>query len=558
MRSLLLALAILVLFGATNAAAAPLITIKGRTTLRVVGIYPGDDGAILVGRLLDRDLDTGIAGRVVRVELLHEGRRQTFRAQTDAEGEFRITLPPGLQTYQVEARFTGDDSYAADAPPPEALDVTKLTPEIGLEMDRELDLSQPQHRLELVTRAEGRNVSLPVSVRLEGSGELARVTTDENGRAALSIPTERLGTPGPLTIVARFAGNGELNPTRAQHEALLVSSVTLTMQAERTAVQPEEKLRLTGSVSDARGALDGATIGLEAMGRHVASTLSERGRFRFELRAEDFPPGPVDLVARFSPTVLWRRPAASPSVQVTVLPPTPIPPRLYLIPVVMTALIMLALLAVRFWPDLRLREPREQEESPAPDDPAPEPIESGVRLSRTSLRSFVKPAFDLHGTVWNPVDRKPVAGARVLLRRDEDSVEVLALTSDQTGRFGAKDLPAGTLRVEVSKPGFVSESFRAQIPHRGNLHGLRVDLVEVRVRLLEIYRTRAVSLLPRQKLWARWTPRELCHHVGSRAGRRDPGLEGLSRLLEQAYWSATPPGEALLTRARSLADEILG
>lgn len=538
---------------ARPAAAAPVVTVKGRTAVQIVGIYPGDDGAVLVGRLLDKDLDVGIPERTVEISLRLRGARRTFRARTDAEGEFRIVLPPGRQAYEVEARFTGDGSYAPDAPPSQSMDITKLTPEIGLEMDRELDLTAPRHELRIVTRAEGRNVSIPLELGVEGGPGLGVQTTDANGRRTVSLPAERLGGPGPVTIVARFAGDAELNPARARREALVVSAVTVTLSAERSAVEPEEELALTGRVTDARGPVTGATVGLEAMGRHVASVLTEeRGSFRFELRARDFPPGPLDLVARFTPTAIWRRPAVSPGVQVTVLPPTPIPARLYLIPVAVTALIMLALLMVRFWPALRSEETDEDAGASVQVEADPEPVESGVRLARTSLRSIVKPAFDLHGTVWNPVDRCAVQGARIVVD-DGQGRSVLELFSDAAGRFAIPGLPAGAHRIVVSRPGFVSEAFQVTIPHRGNLHGVRVDLVEVRVRLLEIYREAARPLLPGVQLWARWTPRELARHVGSRAGRRNPELEGLTRVLEQAYWSAAPAEEVLLERARELA-----
>ena len=124
------------------------------------------------------------------------------------------------------------------------------------------------------------------------------------------------------------------------------------------------------------------------------------------------------------------------------------------------------------------------------------------------------------------------------------------------GRFSTTDLPAGMFKVTVSRGGYVSESFRCQIPHRGTLNGLRVDLVQVRVRVLEMYRDAALPLLPNEECWAHWTPRDLVHHLGRRAGRRHVVLEKLTRLLERVYWAREPAEESVLPQARDLASGV--
>jgi hypothetical protein len=547
---------LLLLLWAPAAHAAPSILVKGRTVLRFIGIYPGDDGPTLVGVLQDKDLGSGIPDRTVEVVLTHEGRRAILRARTDAEGKFRLTLPSGQQAYQLEARFDGDMTYAPVAPQSSAMDITKLTPEIELNIARELDMARPTHELRVVTRAEGKNISLPLELTLERGQRLDRLTTDATGAATLRLPTARLGGPGPVTLLARFAGDLELNPVTGQAETVLVTKVQLTLTAKQHAVQTDEELHLAGTVADSRGGIGNATVSLEAMGRHVTSALSDAdGSFSFDLRAKDFPPGPLDLVARFTPAMIWRKAASSASVQVIILPPTPIPVRLYAIPVVITALIMLALLSIRYWPGLRRRRPQVEQEQPLAE-PAPEPVASGVRLARTSLRSLVKPASDIHGVVWDPVDRGPVAGARVQIEHEGGRGTILELHTDAAGNFRAPGLAAGTHRVRVAKQGYVSERFVIQIPHRGSLHGIRVDLVQVRVRLLELYREVALALLPSEQLWARWTPRELARHVGGKRGRRDHNLESLTRMLEQAYWAADPADEGLLNNARELARSL--
>jgi hypothetical protein len=175
-----------------------------------------------------------------------------------------------------------------------------------------------------------------------------------------------------------------------------------------------------------------------------------------------------------------------------------------------------------------------------------------VRLARRTLRSMMSQALDITGEVWDAVESRLLPGARVTVRGGGDAV---SLTTDGRGRFTSGPLQAGSHQVSVSLAGYVSERFTVQLPHRGTFHGLRVDLVPVRIRMLEIYKQTALPLLPREALWGCWTPRELMYHRGRRSGRRSPPLEGLTLLLERAYWSPLTVDEGQLERARELAGQ---
>lgn len=84
--------------------------------------------------------------------------------------------------------------------------------------------------------------------------------------------------------------------------------------------------------------------------------------------------------------------------------------------------------------------------------------------------------------------------------------EAQTIHSDDEGRFALEELPASEYELRISREGYVSETFAATIPHRGALRGVRVDLIPIRVRILEIYRVAALPLLPKPRHWARWTP----------------------------------------------------
>jgi hypothetical protein len=451
----------------------------------------------------------------------------------------------------VTARFGGDREYAPEWPGPQEVDVTKQNLELDVEVDTELDAARPEQVVKLRARAGATSVEgVAVAIRTERGRHLARVTSGKGGRATATIPTASLGGPGPSALVFHFAGNEQLNATTVRYELMLTTPVQVDLHAEQLRVDADGEILLGGTVKDLRGPIQGATVGVEAMGRHAASALSDaEGRFRIRLPASDYPPGAVDLVARYTPAVIWRRPAASPVLQLAILAPRPIPLRDYFIPALVTALVIALLALVRFGPALRARFFR-LERQPAPSDKGTQPAPSGVRLSRASLRSLMRPSFDLSGQVWDPTDNCPVAGASIHIAGP--SGPLLAAAADGEGRFFVEKLPAGVVAVTVTRAGYVHETFHAQLPHRGSLHNLRVDIVQVRVRLLELYHVAALPLLPDKALWGCWTPRELVRHSGAQLGRRPAPLLELTLLLEQAYWSGWPAEERVLERARGL------
>jgi hypothetical protein len=412
----------------------------------------------------------------------------------------------------------------------------------------------PRLPLEITTTVEGAPVSLPLALQA-GRTSLGRVSTDGLGRAKIRLPTADLGGPGIVTVRARFAGDDRLNPASAQADTLVVSSVQLVLGTDTQTVGADDELVLRGSISDAKGGIAGATIHLEAMGKHAASARSDpAGAFSFKLFAEDYPPGRLDLVARFTPDVIWRRTASSNPVKVEILPPKPIPVRLYVIPAVITALIMIGLLLVRFGAAIKTRLTTEDKPREAHTAQSLAPVASGARFSRTGLRGLIKQASDVHGMVWDPVDSQPIVGAQIQIQGPGGFL--LELTSDTAGRFHVPGLAAGGHRFTVRCRGYISETFLAQIPHRGSLHGVRVDLVQVRVRVLEIYREVAVPLLPERELWACWTPRQLARHVGVKAGQRQWHLGRLTGLVEEVYWSGEPPEESIVHEALRLREPL--
>jgi hypothetical protein len=89
------------------------------------------------------------------------------------------------------------------------------------------------------------------------------------------------------------------------------------------------------------------------------------------------------------------------------------------------------------------------------------------------------------------------------------------------------------------------------VPHRGELRGVRIDLLPVREKVFAIYRGVAQPLLPRPELWGVWTPREIFDHV--RRKRRAGALGALTDFVEETYFSPRTPEEAIIPSAEASA-----
>ena len=139
---------------------------------------------------------------------------------------------------------------------------------------------------------------------------------------------------------------------------------------------------------------------------------------------------------------------------------------------------------------------------------------------------------------------RPVAGAVVRLGLHHVEREA---TAGADGSFAFESLPVGDWVAEVVAAGHITEKFVVSIPHRGELRGVRVDLVPVRERVFQLYRRAAEPILPEPRLWGVWSPRQIVDHVRSK--RPTPALADLTNFVEEVYFSPRLASETLLPRA---------
>jgi hypothetical protein len=147
---------------------------------------------------------------------------------------------------------------------------------------------------------------------------------------------------------------------------------------------------------------------------------------------------------------------------------------------------------------------------------------------------------------------RPVADAAIRLRLG--GAEREARTSSD-GNFAFDALALGDWFAEVSAPGHVTETFVVSIPHRGELRGVRVDLVPVRERVFQLYRRAAEPILPEPRLWGVWSPRQIVDHV--RGKRPSPALAELTSFVEEIYFSSRLASESVLPEASEQVDRAI-
>jgi hypothetical protein len=121
--------------------------------------------------------------------------------------------------------------------------------------------------------------------------------------------------------------------------------------------------------------------------------------------------------------------------------------------------------------------------------------------------------------------------------------------------FVIEKLQIGEWRAEVAAPGHVTERFVVSIPHRGELRGVRVDLVPVRERVFQLYRRAAEPSLPEARLWGIWSPRQIVDHVRSK--RPSPVLAELTEFVEEIYFSPRLASETVLPQTSERVDHAI-
>jgi Carboxypeptidase regulatory-like domain len=547
-----------------RAPAAPQVAIKAHTDLHLGPVRKDYDGNYVVsGQLVDKLTGQGIGGFHLHVRL---GSR-TVDAVTSRDGSFQAAVagPGGKQDVAVD--FAGGASLDAAHVALHDVDVDKEPLDLHLviaPLGGTADAAVPPGSM---TRGGGAQVTVtattpgpdgevkvnvPVAI---AAGAADAVDLKPAGTATAGGPPFRLtraaaGGAGRRKVRVTFAGDNVYAPATAEATVELTTATSTTFALDDAKVAFEDDVTGGGRVVDEDGrGVPRATIAVLAGDRHMAEAQTDAdGRYRITFEAQTLGAGPHGLQVVVETATGWMKPSRSPPVTLTIAAPEPVPVAWTMIAFVATAGAAFGFFAARTRPWARWLS-RPAAAAPA-SAPRAEPT-SGLVLSRPGLVSTLRRPHDhtFTGAVRDAVRGRPIAFALIELVLGGDR---RTAHTGGDGGFAFDDLPAGDWQVSCAAPGHVTERFVATLPHRGELRDARIDLVPVRERVFTLYRRAALPLLPSPGLWGIWSPRQIIDHVrGHRRATPSTALAQLTDFVEEAYFSARTPEEAILPDAET-------
>jgi hypothetical protein len=490
-----------------------------------------EDSLELSGSLGD-ELGIPLAERALRVQ----AGAVTMVVQTNARGRFSARLPLSSQRVTLSVDFDGDP-HQLPTRLQRTIDTARAQVQLTLGVaSTRIDLGAAAHQVSVQASGPGDMAGIALALRDERDRLLASGRTDAGGRARWQLPSRKLGEPGH----GRWIVSSEPDATREQAHAELdvVRYVTsqLSLQAQRLGPRA---LRVDGLLETRHSALAERSVSVEVDGQALRTAQTDAlGRFSIELELST--DGPVSLQARYLPEVDWLGASRFGSLHVSALVPAT-PSALWLL----LPLLCCAPALRRLW-SRPPAGPRESTRPPAHGKTAGV-FEASPRAGRVAV-----PAIS--GQVLDEATARPLAEAHVRVR-DENQVE-RELPVDAQGRFECVELPAGQHQLQVDAPGYESIGHALRLPHRGELSGMEIRLLNTRAHLLARFYEAVAAVLPPGAETGRLTPRE----VGSVARRSDPShglLRSLAEKVESAAYARPLPTQAEVATIEADARRVL-
>ena len=537
------------------------IRAQTRLTLDRVRLI-GDDQAEVRGQLVDGLTGDGLQGQTIVIQIGDE----TTHATTGPDGRFRATIAkPGDGAQAIDLAFGGSKLM-------EPAQLNQLTDLAHAQVVLTIDVADAPGALSVVVRAtaDDRPVELPIalSVGLPGGGPIKPLAKLTSGTPYL-LTRKAAGGPGARRLHAEFAGDDARQAAQVERTVELTSGsiTTITLSSRRIAY--EDDLVVIGRVTDEDGpGIHRAAVTLTSGDRRLAQgATAEDGSYRFRVEGEVLGQGQWGLQVSADPGRPSIRPSRSPPEIVRVSTPAPVPVSYTIAAFLATACAAGGFFAARARPWQKLRRPAPPAEMPT-NGALDEALEGGLVVAKPGLVSTLRRASDegFSGVVRDAVRGRPVAGAVVRLERrsreDQDDKRERearelhdgerSVTTGADGSFAFEALAMGDWSAAVRAHGHVTETFVVSIPHRGELRGVRVDLVPVRERVFQLYRRAAEPILPEPRLWGVWSPRQIVDHVRSK--RPSPALADLTDFVEEVYFSPRVCEETVLPTASERVD----
>jgi hypothetical protein len=538
------ALLILGVLAATAVAAPPQVEIRAQTKLALDRVrLTGGDVAEIRGQLIDGLTGQGIANQIVAIRVGDA----TETATTDRDGRFRVEIAVAPGPQPIELAFRGGHHLSSTQ-------LSQVTDPARAQVGLTIEVEDAPGGVKVVVRAtaDDRPTELPVALSVGPPGgpltALARVTSG----APYVVTRKAAGGAGARRIRAEFSGDDTRQAATVDKTVELTAASTTTLALSAGQIAYEDDLGISGKVVDEDGhPIQRAAVTLTAAERRLAQgATTEDGSYHFRVEGEILGQGQWGLQVQADPGQASIRPSRSTPAVVRVATPQPVPVSYTIAAFLATACAAGGFFAARARPWQKLRRPAPPAEVPT-NPTQDEAVEGGLVVARPGLVSTLRRASDdgFSGVVRDTVRGRPVADAQVRLRLDQ-MLRTVATGGD--GSFALEALPPGDWLAEVAASSHVTETFVVSIPHRGELRGVRVDLVPVRERVFQLYRRAAEPILPEPRLWGVWSPRQIVDHVRSK--RPSPALAELTDFVEELYFSPRLADETVLPAASERVD----
>ncbi|MEP7053111.1 MAG: carboxypeptidase-like regulatory domain-containing protein [Pseudomonadota bacterium] len=401
-----------------------------------------------------------------------------------------------------------------------------------------LALERDTQILSLVTRPEPplaidekvQNVELALNLAHEGRAaeKLASALVEIGSNAEFRVPSRAFGEPGPLEIIAEFAGSASTRAARALLHVTSTAQARVTLAEPLAASHPESGVRVRVRVSSVAGAVPSGSVEARSGGISLGSARVSNGTAELYVQLEEAAAKARPLELRYVADTPWWLPGQPLSVAVPILPPSPWRRLAW----------VAAALALGAWLLVGWQRPRRLERAAharAQRDSARAPIDV---LELGHARSGWR------GRVLDAHDGSPIANALVLMRMpsfDASGVQHTARTDDD-GAFALEGSAGPGAALTVRAP--FHSPLAAPMPPPGTLV---LSLTSRRRTLL----TRFVDWATREGRWDRRgevTPGEVARRtdrteVAGWAGAVDEaafGPEPLSESKEQGLLAREP------------------
>lgn len=543
--------AVLLLCAAT-AQAAPQVEIRAKTQLSFGHVRLRDNGVVEVsGQLVDKLTGEGIPNQKVFITV----GAQTTWAFTAQDGSFQVNVAGDPGPQQVTLAYKGGSNARIEPADPLTITTDPAKAQVDLAI---VKIADGKFRVNGLTDDGPTQVPIDIDIATPGKDDWKAVLhTTSNADFALSRGA--VGGPGLHRIRATFAGDDARQKATTESTIEWTSATTTTISLSNHRIAYEDKLAIAGKVTDEDGKpVPHAAVTLMSGDRRLAQgATNDDGSYSFGVEAQIIagPAGPETGERQFGlqvsadPGQSFVKASKSPPEILGIRAPQPVPVSYTIAAFLATVLAAGGFFAARGKLWLRFRRPAPPAEVPSAEGEV-EQAQGGLVVAKPGIIPTLRRPNDdtFSGVVRDTVRGRPIADAVVRVGE-----AVVATGAD--GSFLLEKLPAGELRAEVSAPGHVTEAFAVTIPHRGELRGVRVDLVPVRERVFQLYRRAAEPVLPEARLWGIWSPRQIVDHVRSK--RPTPALADLTDFVEEIYFSPRVAAESLLPQASDRVDRAI-